>query len=205
MIKAKQLKKYDVVNFGNDILLIKNFLSKDNLNYCLSTIASAKEEDWGKDYVDGLKREALQKFGDSDYQKYVDENLMTMNSDWVDKSIEINEDVAMQISQDIQALFKTKTALEPMRTVQRHYPGSFLKEHVDAEHDPSLIYACVIYLNDNFNGGNLYFPKLGVTIRPVTGALAIFPTGDQYLHGVSLVEPGPTRYALTGFIFSDSV
>ncbi len=53
----------------------------------------------------------------------------------------------------------------------------------------------VLYLNDNFKGGELDFPTLGVRLQPKAGFLAIFPGGKLYPHR-SLKVIGGTKYAL---------
>ena len=206
MVKTLRLPStYKTESLATDIVFIKNFLTDEELKQYRSCIDSASESDWGKDYLDGLKRESLSRFGDENYEKYVAQNLMNMNQEWADKSLEVSGDLPQKISNRIVSFFNEKVSIEPLRTIQRHYPGSSLKEHIDAEHDPDLIYACVVYLNDDFNGGRLYFPNFDTTVEPEAAGLVIFPTHSEYLHGVGEVLPGPTRYAVAGFIFRDGV
>jgi predicted 2-oxoglutarate/Fe(II)-dependent dioxygenase YbiX len=65
----------------------------------------------------------------------------------------------------------------------RYSPSSF--------NSPVLIeVAANLYLTDDFEGGELYFPKLGVTIKPKAGQLVLFPGGHEYSHGVSKITSG---------------
>jgi len=48
----------------------------------------------------------------------------------------------------------------------------------------------VIYLNDDFKGGEIFYPKLDLEIRPKPGMMAIHPAGLEYLHGVKKVTEG---------------
>jgi hypothetical protein len=59
-------------------------------------------------------------------------------------------------------------------------------------------YASIIYLNDDFEGGQIYFPdlRLAPPIRP--GMLVFFPGTLGYLHGVTKVIRG-TRYTIASF------
>lgn len=54
----------------------------------------------------------------------------------------------------------------------------------------------IIYLNDDFEGGELFFPDFGIDIKPKPGMLAVFPGNINYLHGVRKVV-GNTRYTGT--------
>lgn len=59
-------------------------------------------------------------------------------------------------------------------------------------------YASVIYLNDNYDGGELCFPLQGITFKPVAGTAAFFPANKWYRHSVSKIANG-TRYTSPQF------
>jgi hypothetical protein len=44
--------------------------------------------------------------------------------------------------------------------------------------------AGILYLNDNFSGGETYFPNQLMSITPRKGKLVLFPAGNTYKHGV---------------------
>jgi hypothetical protein len=52
------------------------------------------------------------------------------------------------------------------------------------------------YLNDDYEGGYLYFPEFDYYIKPSPGDVVIFPGSLYYVHGVSKVTAG-TRYTLS--------
>jgi predicted 2-oxoglutarate/Fe(II)-dependent dioxygenase YbiX len=78
--------------------------------------------------------------------------------------------------------------------------GVQLKAHTDQHTDPSIRYATIIYLNDNYNGGELFFANKDLEIKPRAGSLVVFPGTDEFNHGVRHVKSGPIRYVLVGFI-----
>jgi hypothetical protein len=59
-------------------------------------------------------------------------------------------------------------------------------------------YGYVMYMND-FEGGELYYPEVGVEYKPESGDLVIHSASKKYRHGVRTVTKGP-RYAYTNFI-----
>ena len=73
--------------------------------------------------------------------------------------------------------------------------GAFMKVHRDVE-DESETVSTVIYLNDEYEGGELSFPEIdgGYTYIPEKYELLYFPT--PYLHGVNPVISGK-RYIIT--------
>lgn len=59
-------------------------------------------------------------------------------------------------------------------------------------------YAALTYLNDDYEGGQIYFPDLDLEIKPSPGELIFFPGTQHYVHGVREVISG-NRYALMTF------
>jgi hypothetical protein len=49
---------------------------------------------------------------------------------------------------------------------------------------------CVLYLNDGYTGGSIYFPQHDIELTPKPGTLVWFPGTAEFLHGVSPVESG---------------
>mgnify|MGYP000379967471 FL=1 len=56
-------------------------------------------------------------------------------------------------------------------------------------------YSSVFYLNDDYDGGELFFPEFDLTIKPKLGDLITFPTNSMYMHAVKEVKSG-TRYTI---------
>lgn len=76
------------------------------------------------------------------------------------------------------------------------HPGAWLEVHLDhynsgREHDftygDSLV--CNLYLNDEFEGGELTFPEIGLEFKPEIGDAVFFP-GFLLKHGVNEVKSG---------------
>lgn len=79
-------------------------------------------------------------------------------------------------------------------TVIRWPEGTFMKPHCDNSYqDNPDVFAALLYLNDNFSGGNTCFEHF--EIKPQTGKLVIF-SNSQYLHHVTKVEGGE-RFVLS--------
>lgn len=80
------------------------------------------------------------------------------------------------------------------------HDGYEMAPHIDTVNDYGLFdyleIAAVLYLNDEYEGGEIYFPNLGYSYAPRKGDLVIFPANDEkYLHGVNKVLNG-NRYTL---------
>lgn len=62
----------------------------------------------------------------------------------------------------------------------------------------------LVYLNEEFEGGELVFPDYDLTIKPKAGDLLMFPSGHQYRHWVTPVISG-TRYYFSSFFSTPKI
>lgn len=85
----------------------------------------------------------------------------------------------------------------------KYEPGHHFMEH----HDHGFSYNCTVslvaYLNDNFEGGELFFRLQGINYTPKTGDVVIFPSNYMYPHQAKVVNSG-TKYSLVTMLdYSD--
>lgn len=86
--------------------------------------------------------------------------------------------------------------------------GGHYRPHIDGESlwqtpDGELIWkksidrdlSIVMFLNDDFEGGDFVFPELKVRVRPEPGMMVCFPSNHHYRHGVEPVTKGK-RYSI---------
>lgn len=67
--------------------------------------------------------------------------------------------------------------------VNKYNENSPMGAHVDLNDDNFFVqYTIVVYLNDNYDGGELHFKDHDVTIKPKAGSVAMYPSGHPYLH-----------------------
>lgn len=80
--------------------------------------------------------------------------------------------------------------------------ASFHSDNSDMDGNPSAWekskYVCLLYLNDDYRGGQLNFRDHPITISPPEGLLITFPGGFSNIHEVKKVLSG-TRYTLGAF------
>ena len=88
---------------------------------------------------------------------------------------------------------------------QRWLPGAFATAHSDNSSNDGVQgaftrsrYATFLYLNDDFEGGELVFPQHNITILPKAGMLATFHGGHANLHQVEIVKKS-IRYTIGSF------
>lgn len=86
------------------------------------------------------------------------------------------------------------------RTIAKYDTGSFMGPHTDA--GPMAYISGVLYLNDDYQGGELEFPNQQVEIKPSAGSMIIFPSVEPYVHNPKTVTAGD-KYMVPVFWFKD--
>lgn len=80
-------------------------------------------------------------------------------------------------------------------------PGIGIKAHVDDHvmspisgkliaEDPQRGITTILYLNNDFEGGEIVFPKQGKVIKPEPGLFVIFPSNQHFPHEVRPITSG---------------
>jgi len=77
-------------------------------------------------------------------------------------------------------------------------PGTSGAPHIDAiEKEPFIEYSTVIYLNDEYEGGEIYFPRQSFEYSPKKYSAVFFPGNSiDYVHGVKEITSGSRFTAL---------
>lgn len=84
-------------------------------------------------------------------------------------------------------------------SVVRYAPGDFFEEHVDSVPGLERTVSLVYYLNDDYDGGDLYFTKLNLRVSPQKNSLIIFPSNYVYSHVAEQVTAGE-KIAIVSFL-----
>jgi len=79
--------------------------------------------------------------------------------------------------------------------LEPHADNFWINEPQKPHYSPHRDYSSVLYLNDDFEGGETYFPDYNYCITPKTGKLIIFKSGAEHIHGVKEITSGK-RYTM---------
>lgn len=75
--------------------------------------------------------------------------------------------------------------------INKYNTGEDMGQHVDwNENNPSLRYSFFVYLNDDYDGGELHFSKQNITLKPEAGSIVMFPSTEPYEHGSLTIKEG---------------
>ena len=195
---------FEIKKLDENVILVENFISEKELKDLFDIINSLTEEDWSTEYLGNLKKFCFEKFGRDDVENLVAEGKFEVTENWHDKNYNIlHTEIYQEIFKRLASLVKSANEsfeLSGFATLQRMQEGVELKPHTDQDTDPSIRHAAILYLNEDYSKGEIFFSNHNIELKPKPGSLLLFPGTKDYNHGVRHVGPGPIRYVLVGFI-----
>lgn len=81
----------------------------------------------------------------------------------------------------------------------KYKAGTEYRAHYDGDTRSARAVSPILYLNDDYTGGELEFVNFGLKIKPKAGTLYIFPASFPYAHIAHPVQTG-TKYAIVTWL-----
>jgi Rps23 Pro-64 3,4-dihydroxylase Tpa1-like proline 4-hydroxylase len=103
------------------------------------------------------------------------------------------------IEKDYVSTYGINTDWHDQYAILKYGKGQFFTNHIDDHPDFHRRISTVYYLNDNYFGGEINFPRFGITFKPKANQMIIFPSTYVYNHSVSPVIEGE-RYAVVSWM-----
>ena len=194
---------YKYEQLAEDAFLVHNILTEDELKAFQHLANETLPPQWYFFYLKQLEEKAEQLYGRKDIATLIQEGklmLIPRNMSQVRSTEENLEYEVTSLTNRVNKIMPPAYPTTRYGVMQRHYKGVGLEDHRDTDCNPSLEYATVIYLNENYEGGMLYFKDedLTIQIKPPAGSMMLFRASR--LHGVTEVTGDGQRYVLTSFI-----
>jgi hypothetical protein len=122
-------ENYEHEVLAEDIVLIKNFISDDDLQQVLSCVTDITEEDWSATYWESIKYRVKLEYNTDDYQKLIDDGVVYINPNIVDKVSNLPiQDLSQKWYNQLTECFldthKLVHSPNDFCAITRHYPGS---------------------------------------------------------------------------------
>jgi hypothetical protein len=147
---------------------IKNFISEEDLSKINNFILSSNQKSW---------------------ERVTEKNILQIQKK--------DYPLFKGVEEKIKNLFLGECLVQKFLGVYQYEKNDRHKPHVDNGTDKSIKYGIVIYLNDNFSGGEVFYPSLNIFYKPQKYSLLMHKS-DIY-HEVLPIKMG-NRYILTTFI-----
>ena len=188
------------------VVVKENFLSADQCRELLAII-EGQGSGWLK--VMDLDASTQEKTANK-----VDEKRVTELVDMEEHQQGLNDLVADLIIREIEPGTGTRIEWFEEPQILKYKPGGFYASHADSEsYDQQLDawvkvldrdWSLLLYLSDDYEGGEIKFNKFNYQMKPKAGTLIYFPADGRYLHTALPVTSG-LRYALVSWMSQTGV
>lgn len=162
-----------------NIWVINNFTTDSEIKSYINYAESVEEEEWWKENNGWYKGKYLNVARDPSLSK-ISNNIIDRFKLFFDEPEFLN--------------FGTPASIHRMLAGQEMFVHADFPEA--DYHDNYLLFNTAIYHN-RVDGGEIFYPELGLEYHPFAGDLVIHPGTTKYRHGVKPVTGDTTRYIST--------
>lgn len=104
-----------------------------------------------------------------------------------------------EVERDYQNHFRINFTKHDSYQILKYGVGQKFVNHIDDSEQNHRRISSIYYINDDYEGGELLFPRFGITYKPKANQAIFFPSTYVYNHSVNPVISG-TRYAVVSWI-----
>ena len=188
------------------VVLKENFLSADKCRELLDII-EGQGSGW-------LKVMDLDKTTRESTVNKVDQTRVTELVDMEAHQGMLNDLVAQLIIEEIEPGTGARIEWFEEPQILKYKAGGFYASHADAEtYDNKLDawvkvldrdWSLLLYLSDDYEGGEIKFNKFNYQVKPKAGTLIYFPADGRYMHTALPVTSG-LRYAMVSWMSQEGI
>jgi hypothetical protein len=100
---------------------------------------------------------------------------------------------------DYKRTYSFETTWHDSYSILKYGEGQKFVNHIDDHKDFHRRLSLVYYINDNYTGGEIVFPRFDIKYKPNANELLLFPSTYVYNHSVLPVLEG-TRYSVASWL-----
>ncbi len=190
------------------IVSYKNVLDDNIISTLINDIeegAASLNVEWGKSLVQS--KDAIEVDTNSrdteiigvPYKGYIVDDFMTVSDAFYGNLSNIFFQAFNPREIDYRSMFSCETTWHDDYGILKYGVGQKFTNHIDDHTNHHRRMSTIFYMNDDYEGGEIKFPRFDVTHKPEKNELIIFPSTYMYNHSVHPVTSG-TRYAVVSWL-----
>ena len=178
-----------------EIIIHEDFVTKEQAEHIISVAENQAKSKWTLDLVEPQEG--------NNYDFWDGKSIFLNHIDGLDINVIIDLEIrARIIYESFYPELADKVRQSSISCINKFRVGDSMPVHTDRGPYPSnnnIVHGMVIYLNDDYEGGEIHYPEQHLSIKPKARSLVIHPASHPYDHGVLPVIRG-NRYAITLFV-----
>lgn len=169
------IESENAIFLDNNICLIENFLPEEKFIFLLEKSIKSVDQDFIKN-----------------------KNNYSLNI-----PLRINNaEVTQYLQNSIYKLLPGNYTIRGFENINRTIPGGSMFLHNDDERELGIEYGFTYYINDDFLGGELFYPNKRVSYKPIKNSMVIHIGTSEYSHSVLEVF-NQNRFTVTAFGYTN--
>lgn len=174
---------------------IEEGMASAGFDWINASVKSGKEED---PMVNKNTRDTST-FGIPYKGKIENASIQTMEDAFLNNINNIFFESFDPVEKDYMSEYGIFTDWHDIYGILKYGKGQQFTNHIDDHPSYHRRISTVYYLNDNYTGGEINFPRFGITFKPKANQMIVFPSTYVYNHSVSPVIEGE-RYAVVSWM-----
>lgn len=185
------------------IRIYNNVIDTDEgiLNKLVYSIDKSKIWKWKTSgqamYTKETQRQSSDAILPSFYSDYSALQLTESDKDLISFSHHIHKKIKEKVL-EYSGYFGINIEKNEKNKLVKYQSGDFFTSHRDDHPLTPRTFSTILYLNNDYVGGDLYFKHFDFKYKPDAGDLIIFPSNYPYSHESLKIESG-TKYAIVDF------
>lgn len=103
------------------------------------------------------------------------------------------------LEKDYMSMFDVSFSDHDSYQILKYAKGQKFNNHIDDHTKYHRRISIIYYLNDDYEGGEINFPRFNISYKPKANTMLMFPSAYVYNHSISEVTKG-TRYSVVSWI-----
>jgi 2OG-Fe(II) oxygenase superfamily len=116
------------------------------------------------------------------YRKNIDHHRYESSSEQVKLAYSKINDALQAVAQDVQQRSGISIPSPRPAGISKYITGGYMGSHVDVREGTNPSFSAVMYLNDDYIGGDLFFGNQNIKIKPKAGSMIVFPSVPPFYH-----------------------